>query len=51
MLTLCLRDIWLIAATYDIQIEIDHIQGTGNNTADLLSRFYSDKPLNQTLLK
>ena len=51
MLALCLRNIWLIAATYDIQIEIHHIQGAHNNKADLLSRLYSDKPVDYELLR
>ena len=46
-----LRNIWLIAATYDIQIEIDHIQGAYNNKANLLSRLYSDKPVGYELLR
>ena len=51
MLALCLRNIWLIAATHDIHIEIDHIQGIHNNKADLLSRLYSDKPVDHKLLR
>ena len=51
MLALCLRNIWLIAAIHNIQIEIDHIQGACNNKADLLSQLYSDKPVDNTLLE
>ena len=51
MLALCMRNIWLIAAIHDIQIETDHIQGVCNNKAELLSQLYSDKPLDQTLLE
>ena len=42
---------WLIAATYNIQLEIDHTQGSCNKAADLLSRLYLDKTLYLTLLK
>ena len=34
MLALCLRNIWLITATYDITLTIDHIRGKSNNIAD-----------------
>ena len=51
MLALCLRNIWLISATYDITVNIDHIRGKANNIADLLSRIYSDKPVDQSLFK
>ena len=51
MLALCLRNIWLISATYDITVTIDHIRGKANNIADLLSRIYSDKPVDQSLLR
>ena len=51
MLALCLRNIWLISATYDITVTVDHISGKANNIADLLSRIYSVKPVDQNLLK
>ena len=51
MLALCLRNMWLITATHDITLTIDHIRGKSNNTADLLSRIYSDKPVDQNLLR
>ena len=50
ILALCLRNIWLIATIYDIQIEIDRTQGTSNKIAHLLSRLYSDKAVDLTLL-
>ena len=50
MLALCLRNIWLITSTHDITLTIDHIRGKSNNIADLLSRVYSDKPVDQNLL-
>ena len=51
MLTLRLRNIWLLSATYDLTVTIDHIRGKANNIADLLSRIYSGKPVDQNLLK
>ena len=51
MLALFSINIWLIAAIYDIHREIGHIQGTCNKIADLLSRPYSDKAHDVTLLK
>ena len=50
MLALCLRNIWLITATHDIALTIDHIRSKSNNIADLLSRIYSDEPVDQNLL-
>ena len=37
MLALCLRNIWLLTGSYDIDLDIDHIQGSHNKHADLLS--------------
>ena len=42
-LALCLRNIWLLIASYDITLKVDHIRGSVNNVADMLSRLYSDK--------
>ena len=36
-LNACLRNIWLVTATYDIDLLIDHIQGSKNIIADSLS--------------
>ena len=49
-LALCIRNIWLITATWDIQLDICHIPGIHNVIADTLSRVYSDKPVNLRLL-
>ena len=46
----CIRNIWLISATWDIKLEIQHIPGKNNNIADLLSRLYSPTPVNNKLL-
>ena len=40
-LAACLRNIWLITASYDIDISIRHIAGDKNNLADALSRWFS----------
>ena len=50
-LGLCIRNIWLITATWDIQLQISHIPGVHNIIADTLTRVYSDKPVNLTLLQ
>ena len=51
MLGLCLRNIWLITASYDTDLHIHHIQGRANKIADLLSCIYSPKTVNLTLLE
>ena len=43
MLSLCLRNIWLITATHDIDLHIDHTQAQSNKIAELLSHLYSPK--------
>jgi hypothetical protein len=35
------RNVWFLASTYDIEVEFQHIQGTDNVIADLLSRWAS----------
>ena len=45
-LALCVRNIWLLAASLDIQLNISHVPGIHNVIADTLSRIYSDKPVN-----
>ena len=47
----CIRNLWLVAAHFDILLQIQHIRGEHNIRADLLSRIYSDKPVNQHLLQ
>ena len=42
-LALCLGNIWLLAVSHDITLRLDHIRGSDNNVADMLSRLYSDK--------
>ena len=48
-LAACIRNIWLITATLDINLEVSHIRGADNQIADLLSRLYSQKFVNNSL--
>ena len=40
ILATMLRNIWLQTSIYDFQLEVVHIQGCKNTTADLLSRWH-----------
>ena len=46
----CLRNLWLLTTSYDIELVIEHIQGTKNIIADLLSTVYSHKTTDFHLL-
>ena len=46
----CIRNVWLLAAAYDIELHIDHIPGHKNIIADTLSRIYSDRRVNSHIL-
>ena len=35
----CARNIWLLAAVFNVNIIVSHIKGLDNNVADLLSRW------------
>jgi hypothetical protein len=37
------RNIWLLSASYDINLVCEHIPGESNETADLLSRWHSHR--------
>ena len=50
ILALCVRNIWLLTASYDIDLVITHIPGSKNVIADILSRLYSDKSVNHDIL-
>ena len=50
-LALCIRNIWLLAAHYDIDLQIHHIPGCFNVIADSLSRIYSSSPVNHSILR
>ena len=49
-LALCIRNIWLLTASYDIDLDISHIPGKYNIIADALSRVYSDRNVHKDLL-
>ena len=49
-LALCIRNIWLLTASLDIQLNINHVPSVHNVIADTLSRIYSDRPVNLDLL-
>ena len=49
-LAACIRNIRLISATWDIKLDINHIPGKRNNTTDLLSKLYSQAPVNNNFL-
>ena len=49
-LAACLRNIWLITASYDIDINIRHIAGVQNNLADALSRWFSPHRIKEKIL-
>ena len=42
-LNACIRNIWLLTATFDIDLHIEHVQGAKNIIADRLSRIHSKK--------
>ena len=39
-LGVCARNIWLLLAKYNINLEVRHIEGTLNVNADILSRWF-----------
>ena len=50
-LALCVRNIWLLTASLDIQLNIFHVPGVHNVIAAALSRIYSNKPVNKDILQ
>ena len=50
-LALCLRNIWLLAALHDVEVEVKHISGKNNQKADVLSRIYSSAPVDEWILR
>ena len=48
LLALFIRNIWVICATYDIDLDIQHIYGKKNINADRLSRLYSSRGIDST---
>ena len=49
-LALCVRNIWLLTAHYDIHLDIVHIPGRCNTIADTLSRIYSSSNIDTSIL-
>ena len=49
-LNACLRNIWLVTATYDIELLIEHIEGKKNVIADSLSRIFSQKGISDNMM-
>ena len=49
-LALCVRNIWLLTAHFDIDLDIAHIPGCHNTIADTLSRVYSNSNINSNIL-
>ena len=47
-LAACIRNISMITASFDIEIQIDHIKGVNSTIADL-SRLFSDKAVDKLL--
>ena len=50
-LATCIRNIWLLATVYDIELEVAHIPGAKNKVADLSSRLHADNNINHELLQ
>ena len=50
-LALCIRNVWLLTAYNDIDLEVKHTPGTRNTIADTLSRIHSPKSLNSEVLQ
>ena len=48
-LSACIRNIWLLTATWDIDLHIFHIKGKNNTIADALSRIHSHKGIDNSL--
>ena len=48
-LNACLRNIWLVTATHDINLLIEHIEGKKNIIADSLSRIFSQKGISDNM--
>ena len=49
ILAACVRNIWFICAMWNIDLRVNHIRGTLNVEADLLSRLYSGKHVDHVL--
>ena len=49
ILGMCVRNIWFICALYNKDLSIEHIRGSLNVKANLLSRIHLDRAVNQNL--
>ena len=49
-LALCVRNMWLLTASHDIDLAITHTPGAKNVIVDTLSKLYSDKSVNHDIL-
>ena len=50
-LSICDRNVWLLAASNDIFLQVHHIRGKDNVEEDLLSRLHSGTTVDPVLLK
>ena len=50
-LAACIRNIWLLTASLDIDLRILHIEGAVNTIVDLLSRLHAGKKVNRDILR
>ena len=50
LLAACIRNIWLLAATWDIDFKTVHIPGVRNVQADTLSRIHSSSNIDLEVL-
>ena len=49
-LALCIRNIWLQTAIYDVHLIVEHVAGKENRIADTLSRIHSNKLVDENIL-
>ena len=50
-LALCVRNIWLLTAFHDIDLQIHHVPGCHNILADALLRVYSNSTVDDKILQ
>ena len=47
----CLGNLWLLTVLHDMEIEVKHIPGKNNQKVDMLSRIYSNTPVDEGMLQ